>query len=112
MKGKLTDTIGRAGSDNSTVLLLLHMRPASLDTLSSQHYLRTEDGWTDLIGTSQVNSHDLIPHLLVHVDECLVPEDTGIGNEDMNGTEGINCSLDDSITIFGRTDSSDSLASN
>jgi len=35
---------------------------------------------TDLVGTSQVDSHDLVPHLLVHVDKCLVPEDTSVGN--------------------------------
>jgi hypothetical protein len=59
-----------------------------------------------------VHSHDLVPHLLVHVDESLVPEDTGIGDEDVNGTEGIDCSLDDSITIFGRADSRNSLTTN
>ena len=30
---QLTDTVRRTGGDDSTVLLLLEMRPASLDTL-------------------------------------------------------------------------------
>jgi hypothetical protein len=64
-----------------------------------------------LVCTSEVNSHDLIPHLLVHVDESLVPEDTGIGNKDVDGAESIDSSLDDSITILSRTDSSDSMSS-
>jgi hypothetical protein len=56
-----------------------------------------------------VHSHNLVPHLFVHVDKSLVPEDTGISHENVNGTEGIDCSLDDSVTILGRADSRNCL---
>jgi hypothetical protein len=58
-----------------------------------------------------VNRHDLIPHLFVHIDKCLVPEDTSVGDKNVDCAESINSSLDDSITIFGRTDGCDSLTS-
>jgi hypothetical protein len=58
-----------------------------------------------------VDSHDLVPHLFVHVDKRLVSEDTSVGDKDVNSAESINSSLDDSITIFSRTDSSDGLTS-
>jgi hypothetical protein len=58
-----------------------------------------------------VDSHDLIPHLFVHVDKRLVPEDTGVGDKNVDCAESIHSSLHDSITIFSRTDGSDSLTS-
>lgn len=71
-----------------------------------------EDGRrTDLESTPQVDSHDLVPHLFVHVDESLVSEDTGIGNEYVNSAESIDGSLDNGVSIFGRADRSDSLTS-
>jgi hypothetical protein len=66
---------------------------------------------TDLVGTSQVDSHDLVPRLFVHVDKCLIPEDTSVGDKNMDCAESINSSLDNSVSIFGRTDGSDSLSS-
>jgi hypothetical protein len=58
-----------------------------------------------------VDRHDLIPHLFVHVDEGFVPEDTSVGNKNVDCAESIDGSFDDSITIFSGTDGSDSLTS-
>lgn len=71
----------------------------------------TQSRQTDLVGTSHVNSHDLVPHLLIHINKRLVPENTRIGDEDVNSTESIDSGFDDSITIFGGTDGRDSLTS-
>lgn len=49
----------------------------------------------------EVNSNDSIPILLGHSRKGLVLQDTSIGDQDMNTTEGIQCSLDESVTIFG-----------
>ena len=57
-------------------------------------------------------SHDLIPHFLVHVDESLVPQNTSIGDENVNSAKGINSGFDDSIAILSGADGSDSLATN
>jgi hypothetical protein len=57
-----------------------------------------------------VYSHDLIPHLLVHVDECLVSKDTSVGYQNMDSPEGVDSGFDDSVTIFGRANRSDSLS--
>ena len=57
-------------------------------------------------------SHDLIPHFLVHIDESLVPQDTGIRDENVHRAKGINSGFDDSIAILSGADGSDSLATN
>jgi hypothetical protein len=57
-----------------------------------------------------MHRNDLIPHLLVHLEEGLVPKDTSIGDKDMNGTKGIYGSLDDCVPIFRRTRNRYSLA--
>ena len=63
-----------------------------------------------LVGTPQVNRDDLVPHLLVHVLERLVSEDTGVGNEYVNGPECIDTGLDDSVSVFSGADSGDGVS--
>lgn len=51
-----------------------------------------------------MDSDHLVPHLLIHVDECLVPENTSIGNKDVDGAEGIDGGFDDSVALLSRAD--------
>jgi hypothetical protein len=51
-----------------------------------------------------VHRDDLIPHLLVHTHERLVPQDARIGDEDMDSAKGVKTSLDDLLAFFGRAD--------
>ena len=46
----------------------------------------------------QVDSVDQVPILLGHLDEALVTEDTGVVDDDVNTSEGIEGSLDDLVT--------------
>lgn len=48
----------------------------------------------------EVNSNNGIPFLLGHSHKGLVPQDTSIGDQYMDATEDIQCSLDESVTIF------------
>lgn len=64
---------------------------------------------THLVGTSQVDSDHLVPHLLIHVDECLVPENTSIGNKDVYGAEGIDGGFDDSVALLSGADGRDGV---
>ena len=47
-----------------------------------------------------MNLHDQIPVLILHVLKADVAQDTGIIDEDVNPAKGLDCSLDDPITIF------------
>lgn len=53
---------------------------------------------------------DSIPLSLGHGSERLVTEDTGVGNQDMNGSESVEGSFDDLLAIFGRRDCGNGLA--
>ena len=57
-----------------------------------------------------MDSHDGVPLGLSHSSEALVPQDTSVGNEDMNATELFERDLDDSLTILSRVDSGRGLS--
>lgn len=54
--------------------------------------------------------HDDVPHLVVHVGEGLVPEDTGVVDEDINAAVSINRALHNGIAVRHIGLVSDSLA--
>ena len=80
------DTARRGGVDDAAVFLLQKDGPGSLG---------------NLIGTTQMNVQDGVPEVVIHVRECLVPEDTGIVNDDVETAERINGALDDLLSILG-----------
>ena len=58
----------------------------------------------------KMDSHDGIPLGFNHSSEALIPQDTSIGNEDMNPTELLEGDLDDGFTILSRVDSGRGLS--
>lgn len=89
------DTRGGGGVDNATVLLLKEVGPSSLG---------------DLVGTAEVDVHDRVPEVVVHVGEGLVAQDTGVVDNDVNAAKGINGTLDDNVTILSGGLDTSSLA--
>ena len=47
---------------------------------------------------------DLIPHLLVHIDKGLVPQDPRVCNQNMNGSERVDGALDDGLALLRGAD--------
>lgn len=88
------DTRGRSGVNDTAILLLEEVRPGSLG---------------GLVGTAQVDVHDRVPEVVVHVGESLVTEDTSVVDEDVDAAEGIDGTLDDSLTVFSRSLDTSSL---
>jgi hypothetical protein len=46
--------------------------------------------------------NNIIPQLVVHVVECLIPQDTSVVDEYINSAKRVNGSFDNGITILGR----------
>lgn len=67
-------------------------------------------GLGDLVCAAKVNVHDREPQLVGHIGECLVAQDTGVVDDDVDAAEGVNDSLDDLVTLLGRSLDADSLA--
>jgi len=65
----------------------------------------------DLVGASQVNRDDLVPHLLVHVLEGFIPQNSRISDENVDSAESVDTGLHDGISIFRRANGSDCLSS-
>lgn len=66
-----------------------------------------------------MNGHDQVPVLILHVLEADITEDTSVVEEHINAAEGLDGSLDDSVTIldtvvvsYGLTASSFDLVDN
>lgn len=105
-----TDT--GSGGDDSSVLLVLEDGPDGFGALyeaTSVHGGIPRATETHLVGTLQVNGNDSIPLGGSHSLERLVPQDTGIRNQHMNGSKRIHGSLDDRLPVFCREGSSNSL---
>lgn len=79
------------------------------DSISLTSLIRIRGDLANHECSPEMNGHDLIPHLFVHIDKSLVSEDTSVGDQDMDRPESVDTSLDDSVTIFSRANSSDSL---
>lgn len=97
---KRTDSNAGTGGDDATALLLLHDWP---------------DFFGTLVGTTQMNRHDLIPVALLHRLEAFVAKDTSVGDEHidtfMRVEGGRKSSLDDKGSVFGRSNGRDGLTS-
>lgn len=89
------DTAGAGRVDNTTILLLEHVRPGSLG---------------HLVGAAQVDVEDRVPQVVVHVCESLVAQNTGVVDQDINTAEGIDSGLDDILAIFAGCLVANSLA--
>jgi hypothetical protein len=89
------NTGGGGGVNDAAVLLLEEVWPSGLG---------------DLVGTTEMDVHDIIPHLVVHVGEGLVAEDTSVVDEDIDAAIGVNGVLHNSITILARSLGWDGLA--
>jgi hypothetical protein len=64
-----------------------------------------------LEGAAQVHCDHLVPHLLVHVDERFVPQDTRVGNEDVHGAKRVRRCFDNGVAFLGRANGGYSLTS-
>src|SRR5689334_17360475 len=100
VRRRLTDAIWRSGSYDPAVFLLLEDGPAGFGALIRiRSCTRTtlQEDWepAHLEGAAQVHCDHLVPHLLVHVDESLVPQDTRVGNEDVHRSKCVRRGLDD-----------------
>jgi len=94
-KGMLTRVVGLTKAteqtscgcrvDDSAVLLLSEMRPCRSGTL---------------VCTSDVNLHDQVPVVVLHVLEADVPEDTGIVDQDIDSAKCLDGRVDDLVTVF------------
>jgi hypothetical protein len=82
--------------DDSAVLLLSEMRPCCSGTL---------------VCTSDVNLHDQVPIVILHVLEADISEDSGIVDQDVDSAKGLDGRVDDLFTIFDRIVVGNSLAS-
>jgi hypothetical protein len=78
------DTACASGVDNPAVFLLEHVRVGGLG---------------DFVGASGVDSHDDIPLLISHVGKCLITQDTGVVNEDVDATVVVDRGLDDGFSV-------------
>ena len=54
--------------------------------------------------------HDGVPQVVVHVVEGLVPEDTGVVDDDVDAAESVDGSLHDGVAVLGRELGADRLA--
>lgn len=64
-----------------------------------------------LVCTPDVDLHNQVPVIILHVLEADIPEDTGIVNEYINATKGFDSSLNDLVSILDRVVVADSVAS-
>jgi len=90
------DTRGGGGVDDTAILLLQHVRPRSL---------------ADLVCAAKVDIKDLMELLVVHVGECLVAQDTGVVDDNVDTAESIDRSLYHSVTVLSTGLDADCLAS-
>lgn len=84
------------GVDHSTISLLQEIRPSSLG---------------GLVCPPEVDSNDLIPHLVLHISKSFVSENSGVVDEDVDPTICIDSSFDNGVAVFGRCLVADCLAS-
>ena len=112
-KGVRTDADAGGSGDDASVLLLLEDRPNSLRALRQR--LSKKARAHAIMGSypvraAKVDGNDGVPFSLSHRGERLVAQDTSVGNKDMNAAERVERSLHDALAVFGRADSSNSLA--
>lgn len=53
-----------------------------------------------LVSSSDVNLHDQIPVLILHVLEADIAQDSGVVDEDMDPAEALDCGLDDGLSVL------------
>jgi hypothetical protein len=82
--------------DDSAVLLLSEMRPRCSGTL---------------VCTPDVNLHDQVPVVVLHVLEADVSEDSSIVDQDVDSAKSLDGRVDDLFTIFDRVVVGNGLAS-
>lgn len=90
------DTAGGGGVENTAILLLEEVGPGSLGYL---------------VGSASMDIHDWVPEAVIHVSERLVPQDTGVVDNNVDTAKGINGGLHDSIAILSGELGTNSLAS-
>jgi hypothetical protein len=64
-----------------------------------------------LVCSSNVNLHDQVPIVVLHVLEADISEDSGIVDQDVDSAKGLDGSVDDLFTIFDRVVVGNGLAS-
>ncbi len=60
-------------------------------------------GLGDLICASQVDVHNLVPLLVIHIGKRLVPKDSRIVDNNVQSAECINSRLDDNVAVLSRS---------
>ena len=94
-QGMLTRVVGLAKAteqtscgccvDDSAILLLSEMRPCCSGTL---------------VCTPDVDLHDQVPVVVLHVLEADIPEDAGVVDQDIDSAKRLDGSIDNLFTIF------------
>ena len=79
------ETGGARGVDDTTELLLAEDGPGGLG---------------DLVGAPQVDVHDRLPEVIIHVSEGFVTKDASIVDNDVEATKCLDGGLDNLLTIL------------